>query len=131
MRKPTVLRDDVLARLFQWLDTQEGMLSMRAFDNVAVALEGVGLDIEKRRIVWPDGKRLTIDQTVKRIQNKTTIDFHIIESHVICWLKMRCEPKGLDEKQMECLEVKINRWIEDHRREKGKLRLETPTQQAR
>ena len=56
MRKPTALRDDVLARLFQWLDAQEGMLSMRAFDDVGAALEGVDLDIEKRRIVWPDGR---------------------------------------------------------------------------
>ena len=84
------------------------MTIMRAFDDVAVALEGVDLDIENRRIVWPDGKRLTIDQTVKRIQNKTAIDFHIIESYVICWLEMHLEPNGLDEKQMERFEVNIN-----------------------
>ena len=119
MRKPTALRDDVLAGLFRWLDTQEGMTSMRAFDDVAAVLEGADLDIEKRRIVWPDGKRLTIDQAVRRIQNKTAIDFHVIESHVMCWLEMRFAPNRLEERQMEDLEVQINQWIENHKLEKG------------
>ena len=119
MIKLTLPRDDLLARLFQWLDTEEGMISMKAIDDVAAALEGVDLDVEERRIVWPDGKRLTIDQTVKRIQNNTAIDFHVIESSVICWLEMRFEPTGLDERQMEDFKVQINQWIEDHKREKG------------
>jgi hypothetical protein len=119
VRKLTLPGDDLLARLFQWLDTEEGMISMKAIDDVAAALEGVDLDIEERRIVWPDGKRLSIDQAVKRIQNKTAIDFHVIESHVICWLEMRFEPNGLDERQMEGFKGRINQWIKDHKREKG------------
>ena len=119
MRKFTVPRDDLLARLFQWLDTEEGMISMKAIDNVAAALEAVDLDVQERRIVWPDGNRLTLDETVRRIQIKTAIDFHVIENYVICWLEMRFEPNDLDEKQMEDFEVQINRWIEDHKREKA------------
>ena len=119
MRKLALPRDDLLARLFQWLDTQEGMISMKAIDDVAAALEGVEIDGKERRIVWPDGKRLTIDQAVKRIQNKTSSDLHVIESSVICWLEMRFEPNGLDERQMEDFKVQINQWIKDHEREKG------------
>ena len=120
MRKPTLPGDDLLVSLFQWLDTEEGMTSMRAIDEVAEALEGVDLDVEKRRIVWPDGKSLTIDQTARRIRNKIAADFQALESHVMCWMEMRFEPKGLDRKQMEAFEVRINQWIEDHKREQGK-----------
>jgi hypothetical protein len=119
VRELALPRDDLLARLFQWLDTQEGMISMKAIDDVAAALEGVEIDGKERGIVWPDGKRLTIDQAVKRIQNKTSSDLHVIESSVICWLEMRFEPSGLDERQMEDFKVQINQWIEDHKREKG------------
>ena len=120
MRKPTVLGDDLLVSLFQWLDTEEGMTSMKAIDEVAAALEGVDLDVEKRRIVWPDGKRLTIDQTAKKLLNKIDADFQVVESHVMCWMEMRFEPKGLDRNQMEAFEVQLNQWIQGHKREQGK-----------
>ena len=121
VRRLTVPGDDLLVRLFQWLDTEEGMSSMKAVDHVAAALEGVDLDTKERRIVWPDGRRLTIDQTVRRIQNKIAMDFHLIESHVICWLEMRFEPNALDQKQMEDFEVQINEWIKAHKQEKGNI----------
>jgi hypothetical protein len=41
VRRPTALRDALLARLFQWLDTEEGMTSMKAIDDVAAALQKV------------------------------------------------------------------------------------------
>ena len=116
MRRPTVPGDDLLVSLFRWLDTEEGMTSMRAIDDVAAALEGADLDVEKRRIVWPDGKRLTIDQTARRIQNKPETDLRAVETHVVCWMEMRFEPKGLDLKQMEAFEVQLNLWVEAHKR---------------
>ena len=120
MRRPTVPGDALLVSLFQWLDTEEGMTSMRALDEVAAALEGVDLDVERRRVVWPDGKRLTIDQTARRIRNKTATELRAIETHVLCWMEMRFEPKGLDRKQTEAFEVRVNQWVEDHKREQGK-----------
>jgi hypothetical protein len=119
VRKPTVPRDDQLARLFRWLDTEEGMLSMKAIDEVAAALEGVELDVEKRRIVWPGGKRLTIEQTARRLQNRISADLRVVESHIMCWMEKRFEPEGLDVRQMEALAAQISRWIKDHRKAQG------------
>ena len=119
MRRPAVARDDLLARLFQWLDTEQGMMSIKAIDDVGAALEEAHLDIGKRRIVWPDGKRLTIDQTVRRIQSKTAIDFNVIESHVLCWLEMRSNQDRPQEKQRKDFGAWITRWIEDHKRGKS------------
>ena len=120
MRKPTVPEDDLLVSLFQWLDTEAGMTSMKAIDEVAAALDGADLDVESRRIVWPRGKRMTIDQTAKKLLNKIDADFQVVESHVMCWMEMRFEPKGLDGKQMEAFEVQLNEWIQDHKRQQGK-----------
>ena len=120
MTKLTVPKDERLARLFEWLDTEEGMISAKANENVAEALQGAALDVKERRIVWPDGRRLTIDQTVRRIRKKTVIDFHVIETHVMCWMEMRFAPKGLSRKQMETFEIQLSQWIEDHKRERSK-----------
>ncbi len=119
MRKPTVPGDDRLVSLFQWLDTEEGMTSMKAIDQVAAALEGADLDLEKRRIVWPNGKRLTIEQTTRRIQKKFPADFRFVENHVMCWMEMRFEPKGLDRDQTEAFRVRIGQWLEAHKRSQG------------
>ena len=96
MRRPTVPGDDLLVSLFQWLDTEEGMTSMKAIDEVAATLEGADLDVESRRIVWPGGKRMTIRQAAKRICSNVDADLQVVQSHLICWMEMRFEPKGLE-----------------------------------
>jgi hypothetical protein len=120
VRKPTVPGDDLLVSLFQWLDTEEGMTSMKATDEVAAVLEGADLDVEKRRILWPDGRRLTIDQAARTIFKRIDADLPVVEAHVICWMEMRFEKKGLDRKHMEAFEAQLNQWIQDHKREQSK-----------
>ena len=114
MKNPPVPKDDFLGGFIQWLDTEEGRISMEATDDVAAALEAAGFDIQQRRIIWPDGKTLTIDQTAKRIHKYTRTDLEAIKSHVIGWLEMGFEPKGLDETKMEHFETQIDEWIEDY-----------------
>ena len=36
-----------------------------------------------------------------------------ILSHIIGWLQMEYEPKGLDEKQMEIFESRIEEWTDE------------------
>ena len=105
MKNATAPKDDFLAGFIQWLDTEEGQISMEATDDVAAALEAADLDIQQRRIIWPDRKRLTIAQTAKRIHKYTGTDLEAIKSHVIGWLEMGFEPKGLDETKMEHFET--------------------------
>jgi 23S rRNA G2069 N7-methylase RlmK/C1962 C5-methylase RlmI len=90
---------------------------MAALEAVAAALQGAQVDIEKRRIVWPDGKKLTIDGTAARIQRRSGSDLKAITSHVIGWLEMHFEPTGLDEEQMDLFEANIQEWIEDYQAE--------------
>ena len=97
----------------QWLDSEEGQTSFEATDDVFAALEGADIDMEERRIIWPDGDRLTIDQTAQKIHDDTGTDIDSIKSHILGWLEMGFVPEGLDEEQMEIFEEKIDAWIDD------------------
>lgn len=114
MKKRPVSNDDFFEGFFQWLDSEKGQTSMEAMEAVAAALKGAHVDTRKRRIVWPDGKRLTIDQSAQRIQKQSGEDLKAIKSHVVGWLEMDFEPKGPNEKQMEIFEAQIEDWIKDY-----------------
>ena len=113
--KMDYIQNDFLEGFYEWLDSEEGETSMEAMDIVFETLENAKLDLKSRKIIWPDGSRLTIRQTIKRIHMESGIDMDPIESHVIAWMEMDFVPEGLDEKQMEIFEYQINDWVNDHR----------------
>ena len=57
---------------------------------------------------------MTIDQSVKKIYKQTGMNVEAIRSHIIGWLEMEYEPKGLDDGQMELFESQINVWIDEY-----------------
>jgi hypothetical protein len=99
---------------FAWLESPEGQLSEQALFSVMDSLENCLVDPDERVIVWPDGMRLSIDQTSKRIHLKSNLPLPKIESHVIGWLETHYEPKGLSEQEMEKFEMTLDEWIRDH-----------------
>ena len=79
--------------------------------EVLDALENAGVDPLERKIVWADGPRLSVEATARRIHAQSGMPLDPIESHVIGWLEMIYEPKGLNEHQMEEFELLIEQWI--------------------
>jgi len=55
---------------------------------------------------------LTIDESVEKIHQQTGIRSEAIRSHIIGWLEMGYEPKGLNDEQMQILESQIDVWID-------------------
>ncbi len=106
-------KDDFFDSFHQWLDSEDGETSMDAMYAVFEALEWAGLNVRTRKIIWADGKALTINQTAKRIHCQNKIALEAVKSHIIGWLEMEYEPKGLDETEMEIFEGKIQNWIDD------------------
>ena len=51
-----------------WMDTPEGQQSIEALDLVFDALDHVDVDARQRKIVWTDGKRLSIEEAAERIR---------------------------------------------------------------
>ena len=111
MKKPSWPASDLLEGFSEWLETREGLESMDALDCVFNALDGAAVEASEKKIIWPDGQRLSIEQSVERIHKNSGLDRHAILSHLIGWLQMEYEPKGLDADQMERFENQIDAWI--------------------
>jgi hypothetical protein len=60
----------------EWMDAPEGQQSIQALDQVFDALEHAGIDARHRKIVWADGKRLSIEQSVERIHANPSYSRH-------------------------------------------------------
>ena len=100
----------------EWMDAPEGQQSIEALDLVFGALEHAGVDARQRKIVWADGKRLSIEQSVERIHAEHPgVPRHLIETHVLGWLE-NCAPKSYSESQIEELDRLIEPWLDDYER---------------
>src|SRR5262249_39980173 len=75
----------------------------------------VGLDVRQRKFLWPDAKRLDLDQSVRRI-NQQYPDFpkDKIEEFLIYWIQELYVPEGYSESQMDELERLTEQWAKDH-----------------
>lgn len=105
---------DFIEGFAQWLESEEGLQSMDALDCVYDALDGASVDIFEKRIIWPDGQRLTIEQSAERIHSEMSLCQHAIINHIVGWLQMEYLPEGLDDEQMEMFESQINAWVEEY-----------------
>jgi len=85
--------------------------SEQALFDVLDALAQASVDARDRRIVWPDGTRLSIEDTARRIHSQSGAPLEMVQSHVVGWLEMTYEPADLDEEQMEEFERLIELWI--------------------
>jgi hypothetical protein len=45
-----------------WMDSPDGELSIEVMDTVFALLDNVDVDAKARKLIWPDGQRLSLDQ---------------------------------------------------------------------
>jgi hypothetical protein len=106
----------VIAGFLAWMDAPEGQGSIAAHDLVFAALVHAGVDARQRRIVWTDGKRLSIEQSAERIHAAHPgLARDLIETHVVGWLES-CAPDSYSESQLEELDQLIEPWLNDYER---------------
>lgn len=86
-------------------------LSEQVLFEVLDALADASVDPHDRKIIWGDGARLSIEDTARRIHAESGMPLDTIESHLIGWLEMTYEPRGLNEQQMAEFELLIEQWI--------------------
>jgi len=79
--------------------------------DVLDALERASVDVRERRIVWPDGTRRSLEDTVRKIRLESGSPLDMVQSHVVGWLEVIYEPANLDEDQMEEFDRLIDLWI--------------------
>lgn len=104
------------------MDSPEGQHSIEAHDLVFDALGHGGVDARRRKIVWDDGKRLSIEQSVERIHTAhPDVLRDRIESHVCGWP----ESGALDphsERQLEELDHLTEPWLAEYARKSAAAR---------
>ena len=72
-----------------WMDSPDGELSIEVMDTVFALLENVDVDAKARKLIWPDGQRLSIDESVQRIHaDYSQFPAERIEDRLISWLEM-------------------------------------------
>jgi|APFre7841882630_1041343.scaffolds.fasta_scaffold29471_1 hypothetical protein len=100
-----------------WMDSPDGEQSVEVMDAVWGLLEDVDVDAKARQLVWPDGQRLSIDESVQRIHAEhSQFPAEQIEDRVTSWLEMGYVPENHSEKQLDQLERLTERWIKAHYR---------------
>jgi len=78
-------------------------------------LQEVDVDAPHRKLIWDDGKRLSIDESVQRLLGDFP-DFpaELIETHLIAWLEMEFTPKTYSQEQIDELDRLTEKWVDDH-----------------
>ena len=100
----------------EWMDAPEGQQSIEALDLVFDALDHAGVDARRRKIVWADGQRLSIEQSAERIHAAHPgVARELIETHVLGWLE-NCAPESCSERQLNELDRLIEPWLHDYER---------------
>lgn len=102
----------------EWMNSPEGELSDEARETVWTLLEKADVDAKNRKIIWEDGKRLSITESVQRIHTHyPELPLEEIETHLITWLEMEFAPPTYSEKQLDELDRLTEKWIDDHERQ--------------
>ena len=72
------------------------------------------LDPINRRLIWDDGKALSIDESVQRISaNHPDLPVELIRVHLIGWLEMDDLPGDLTEDEMEEMDELVSAWADE------------------
>ena len=107
-----------LEDFIDWMNSPEGELSGEVSDLVWTRLEKVAVDAKRRKLVWEDGKALSITESVQRIHaDYSDLPLDLIEEHLIAWLEMEFAPPSYSQKQLDELDRLTEKWIEDHERQ--------------
>lgn len=116
-----------LQGLLEWMDSPEGQQSTEALEGVYGALEGADVDAKGRQILWPDGQRLSLAESVQRIHaEQPELSAELIESKLISWLEMEFAPPHYSKAQLAELDRLTEQWIADHERDKAKFARKQP-----
>ncbi len=98
-----------------WMVSPRGQLSQKVLEAVWGMLEKADVDAKNRKIVWPEGQRLSIDCSVKRIYKKySQYPVGLIEKHLIGWLEMEFAPESYSQEQLDELDILTEQWVDDH-----------------
>ena len=100
--------------LFEPMHSPEGELYSEVRETLWPLLQELHVDAKQRKIIWPDGKRLDLDESVQNIHaDYPEFPRELIESRLISWLDSEYAPPSYTPEQFEELDRLTERWIDD------------------
>ena len=116
-RDPDIFDDSPLSADFlEWMVSPEGQTAGEVSGLVFAALENAGVDAKRRKIIWADGKRLSIEQSAERIHaGHPDRPRELIEISLCSWFEHRVAESG-SERQINELDRLFGPWIRDRER---------------
>jgi hypothetical protein len=101
--------------LMEYMSSPRGQLSDEVREVTWQILEEVDVDAADRKLIWGDGNRLSIDESVQRIhQEYPEYPVDLIEARVVSWLEMEFTPQVWTQDQMDELDRLTEAWVDDH-----------------
>ena len=101
--------------LFEWMESPRGQLSDEVREAAWEKLEKVDVDAVHRKLIWEDGERLSIYESVKRIHDDyPDFPLELIETHLIAWLEMAFAPESYSQEQLDELDQLTEQWVDAH-----------------
>ena len=97
------------------MDSPRGQLSDQVREITWPLLEHVDVDAVNRKLIWKDGERLSINESVQRIHHDyPEFPVEMIETHLVSWLEMEFAPESYSQEQLDELDRLTETWIDDH-----------------
>ncbi len=103
--------------LLEWMGSPEGQRSIEVGDALWEIIDDVQLDAGRRLFLWPEGQRLSFDQSIERIQ-KQNPDFprERIASFLISWVG-NYAPEDYSQAQLDELDRLTEEWLDELERQ--------------
>lgn len=111
-RQPDIIDDNPLSDDFlEWMVSPDGQAAGEVSGLVFATLENASVDAKRRKIIWADGKRLSIEQSAERIHAEhPDTPRELIELSLCSWFG-HCVPESSSERQINELDRLFEPWI--------------------
>lgn len=93
-------------------------------DFVDEALKEVYINTDERLIIWPNGERLTVDQSAEKIKGDNDLDNEVVKDCIMAWVEMDAPPENKNKKQEDIFVEEIQNWVNDYYSERNGFKID-------
>ena len=93
-------------------------------DIVDEAFKEAYINTDEWLIIWPNGERLTVDQSAEKIKGENDLDNEVVKDCIMAWVEMDAQPENKNKKQEEIFVEEIQNWVKDYYSEKNGVKID-------
>jgi len=93
-------------------------------DIVDEALKEAYINTDERLIIWPNGERLTVDQSAEKMKGENEFDYEMVKDGIMAWVEMDAKPENKNKKQEEIFVEELQNWVNDYYSKKSGVKID-------